>query len=170
MHSRSHTWSPGAPFLRVNCGELPLTAVPLCQLPPCALGPPCPPLAVYLHIICCSDCTTWTRHMPKPAKPPLSLKTRPKPSSWSLASSSPDPTLATSSGLILQIRLIMALPLRCKGCRFVLVSGQVSLARSMALRTQELYTWFPIIYETFYIYISDESILQADFAFQRKVF
>ena len=43
------------PFLRVNCGELPLTAVFLCQFLPCLLGPPCPPLAVNLHIICCSD-------------------------------------------------------------------------------------------------------------------
>ena len=37
-------------------------------------------------------------------------------------------TVATSSSLILQICLIMALSLRCKRCRFVLGSGQVSLA------------------------------------------
>ena len=71
----------------------------------------------------------------------LSLKMRSRSSSWSFASSSLDLTLATSSGLILQICLIMALSLRCKRCRFVLVSGQVSLAWNMALRTQELYTW-----------------------------
>ena len=71
----------------------------------------------------------------------LSLKMRSRSSSWSFASSSLDLTLATSSGLILQICLIMALSLRFKRCRFVLVSGQVSLAWSMALGTQELYTW-----------------------------
>ena len=61
----------------------------------------------------------------------LSLKMRSRSSSWSFASSSLDLTLATSSGLILQICLIMALSLRCKRCRFILVSGQVSLAWSM---------------------------------------
>ena len=68
----------------------------------------------------------------------LSLKMRSKSSSSSFASNSLDLTVATSSGLILQICLIMALSL-C--CRFILVSGQVSLAWSMALCTQELYTW-----------------------------
>ena len=77
----------------------------------------------------------------------LSLKMRSRSSSWSFASSSLDLTLATSSGLILQICLIMALSLRCKRCRFVLVSGQVSLAWSMVLRTQELYTWPQILWE-----------------------
>ena len=71
----------------------------------------------------------------------LSLKMRSRSSSSSFASNSLDLTVATSSGLILQICLIMALSLRCKRCRFVLVSGQVSLAWSMALCTQELYTW-----------------------------
>ena len=70
----------------------------------------------------------------------LSLKMRLRSSSSSFASNSLDLTVATSSGLILQICLIMALSLPCKP-RFVLVSGQVSLAWSMALRTQELYTW-----------------------------
>ena len=54
----------------------------------------------------------------------LSLKMRSRSSSSSLASNLLDLTVATSSGLILQICLIMALSLRCK---FVLVSGQVSL-------------------------------------------
>ena len=68
----------------------------------------------------------------------LSLKMRLRSSRSSFASKSLDLTVATSSGLMLQICLIMALSLRC---RFVLVSGQVSLAWSMALRRQELYTW-----------------------------
>ena len=61
-----------------------------------------------------------------------------KSSSSSFARRSLDLTVATSSGLILQICLIIALSL---DCRFVLVSGQVSLAKSMVLHTQELYTW-----------------------------
>ena len=62
----------------------------------------------------------------------LSLKMRSRSSSSSFASNSLDLTVATSSGLMLQICLIMALSLRCKRCRFVLVSGQVSLAWSGA--------------------------------------
>ena len=58
----------------------------------------------------------------------LSLKMRLRSSSSSFASNLLDLTVATSSGLILQICLIMALSLCCKRCRFVLVSGQVSLA------------------------------------------
>ena len=71
----------------------------------------------------------------------FSLKMRSRSSSSSFASNSLDLTVATSSGLILQICQIMALSLRCKRSRFFLVSGQVSLAWSMGLRTQELYTW-----------------------------
>ena len=56
----------------------------------------------------------------------LSLKMRSRSSSSSFASNLLDLTMATSSGLILQICLIMALSLRCKSCMFVLVSGQVS--------------------------------------------
>ena len=63
----------------------------------------------------------------------LSLKMRSRSSSSSFASNLLHLTVATSSGLILQICLIMALSLRCKRCWFVLVSGQVSLALSMVL-------------------------------------
>ena len=75
--------------------------------------------------------------MPNPVKPSLSQNEVGVLSS-SFASSSLDLKEATSSGLILQICLIIALSLRCK---FIFVSGQVSMAWSMALRTQELYTW-----------------------------
>ena len=77
----------------------------------------------------------------------LSHKMRSRSSSSSFASNSLDLTVAISSGLILQFCLILAQSLRCKRCRFVLVSGQVSLAWSMALRTQELYTWPPVLLE-----------------------
>ena len=135
---RSHTWSPGAPILRVNCRELPLTAVILRQIFQCKLGPPCPPPAINLFITCCSDCTSRRLHMPKAGKPSLFLKMSLRSSNSSFVSISLDLTLATSSGLILHICLVMALSVPC---RFVLVSGQVSLAWSMALGTQELYTW-----------------------------
>ena len=74
----------------------------------------------------------------------LSLKMWLRSLSSSFASNSLDLTVATSSGLILQICLIIALSLRC---RFVLVSGQVSLAWSMALSTLELYTWPRVLKE-----------------------
>ena len=92
-----------------------------------------------VYITCCSDCTTRTLHMPKPAKPSLFQKEVEVP-----ASSSLDLTVATSSGLILQICLIMTLSMPCKCCRC-----QVSLAWSMALHRQELYTctWPQVLYE-----------------------
>ena len=33
-HGRSHTRSPGVPIMRVNSQEIPLSAIPLCQLLP----------------------------------------------------------------------------------------------------------------------------------------
>ena len=58
------------------------------------------------------------------------------------ASGSLDLIVSTSSGLILQICLSMALSL-C--CGYVLANGQVSLAWSMALSTKELTTWPQIL-------------------------
>ena len=58
----------------------------------------------------------------------------------SRASSSVDLMLAVSCGLTLQICLIIALSFRCRRWRLGFVNGQVSLAWSIALRTQELYT------------------------------
>ena len=48
--------------------------------------------------------------------------------------------MTTSCGLTLQICLIIALSFCCRRWRFGFVNGQVSLAWSIALRTQELYT------------------------------
>ena len=56
----------------------------------------------------------------------------------SLASSSVDLMVAVSCGLTLQMSLIIALSFRW---RQGLVTGQVSLAWSIVLRTHELYTW-----------------------------
>ena len=58
----------------------------------------------------------------------------------SRASSSLDLVLTTSCGLTLQICLIIALSFCCRCWRYGFVNGKVSLAWSIALRTQELYT------------------------------
>ena len=58
----------------------------------------------------------------------------------SCASSSVDLMLAVSCGLTLQSCLIIALSFLCRRWRLGFVNGQVSLAWSIALRTQELYT------------------------------
>ena len=56
-------------------------------------------------------------------------------------SSSVDLMMAVSCGLTLHICLIIALSFRCRRKRQGFVTGQVSLAWSIALRTHELYTW-----------------------------
>ena len=78
-----------------------------------------------------------THRKKSPQQSLLSFKMRLRSSSSSFASSSLDLSVTTSSGSILQICLIMALSLHC---RLVLVSGHVSLAWSMVLCLQELYT------------------------------
>ena len=100
--------------------------------------------APRLPSICISHAvlTAPLERSPCPNQRSLLSQKEVEPSSSSFASSALDLTLATSSGLILQICLIMALSLCCKRCRFILVSGQVSLAWSVGLRTQELYTWY----------------------------
>ena len=95
--------------MRVDSQELPLSAIPLCQLLPCHLGPP---------------------------RPLLSRSSMP-----SCASSSLDLMMTVSCSLTLQICLIIALSLSCRRWRLGFISGQVSLALSIVLRTQELYTW-----------------------------
>ena len=55
--------------------------------------------------------------------------------------------MTRSCGLTLQICLIIALSFRCRHWRFGFVNGQVSLAWSIALRTQELYTWPRVLKE-----------------------
>ena len=70
----------------------------------------------------------------------LSFRMRSRCSMQSHASSSVDLMLAVSCGLTLQICVIIALSFRCRCWRLGVVNGQVSLAWSIALRTQELYT------------------------------
>ena len=71
----------------------------------------------------------------------LTFRMRSRSSMPSRTSSSLDLVVTLSCSLTLQICLIFALSLRCRHWRFGFVNGQVSLAWSIALRTQELYTW-----------------------------
>ena len=68
----------------------------------------------------------------------LSFRLRFKSSMPSCTSSSLDLVVTVSCGLTLQICLIIALSFRYRHWRFGFVNGQVSLAWSIALRTQEL--------------------------------
>ena len=70
----------------------------------------------------------------------LSFRLRSRYSMQSRISSSLDLVVTMSCSLTLQICLIIALSFRCRCWRFGFVNGQVSLALSTALRTQELYT------------------------------
>ena len=70
----------------------------------------------------------------------LSFSMRSRSSMPSHASSSMDLMVAVSCGLTLQICLIIALSFRCRRWGLGFVNGQVSLAWSIALCTQELYT------------------------------
>ena len=70
----------------------------------------------------------------------LSFRMRSRSSMPSCTSSSLDLVVTMSCSLTLQISLIIALSFRCRGWRFGFVNGQVSLAWSIALCTQELYT------------------------------
>ena len=70
----------------------------------------------------------------------LSFSMRSRSSIHSRANSSVDLMVAVSCGLTLQICLIITLSFRCGRKRQDFVTGQVSLAWSIALRTHELYT------------------------------
>ena len=70
----------------------------------------------------------------------LSFSMRSRSSIPSRASSSMDLMVALSCGLTLQICLSIALSFRCRRWRQGFVTGQVSLAWSIALRTHVLYT------------------------------
>ena len=70
----------------------------------------------------------------------LSFSMKFRSSMPSCASSSVDLMVAVSCGLILQICLIIALSFRCRRWGQGFVTGQVSLAWSIVLRTHKLYT------------------------------
>ena len=71
-----HAWqishhSPGMSLMRVDGRELPLSAVPLCQLFPCHLAPPRPTLSINLYVKGCLDCTIRAFHMSIPSESSL---------------------------------------------------------------------------------------------------
>ena len=70
----------------------------------------------------------------------LSFRMRSRSSMPSHTSSSLDLVVTMSCSLTLQICLIIALSFRCRRWRSGFVNGQVSLAWSIALRTQEPHT------------------------------
>ena len=70
-HDRSHTRSPGMSIMRVDSWELPPSAIPLCQLPPCHLWPTRPMLSIDLYVKGCLDCTIGAFHMSIPSESSL---------------------------------------------------------------------------------------------------
>ena len=121
--------------MRVYSREFPLSAIPLCQLLPYHFGPQrstCMSKAVLTAPLEHSTCP-YHRSL-------LSFRMRSWSSMPSRTSSSLDLVVTMSCGLTLQICLIIALSFRCRCWRFYFVNGQVSVAWSIALRTQELYT------------------------------
>ena len=124
--------------MRVDSRELPLSAIPLCfhvilGLPGPRFPSTCMSKAVLIAPLERSTCP-YHRSL-------LSFRMRSRSSMPSRTSSSLDLVVTMSCGLTLQICLIIALSFRCRRWRFGFVNGQVSLAWSIALRTQELYTW-----------------------------
>ena len=67
----SHQISTGMSIMRVDSRELPLSAIPLCQLLPCHVGPPRPTLSLNLYVKGCLDCTIGAFHMSIQAEPSL---------------------------------------------------------------------------------------------------
>ena len=123
--------------MRVDSRE-PLSTIPLCQLLPCHFGPPRPTLSINLSkavLTAPLERSTCPYH-----RSLLSFRMRSRSSMPSRTSSLLDLVVTMSCGLTLQICLIIALSFRCRRWRFGFVNGQVSLAWSIALRTQELYT------------------------------
>ena len=105
----------------------------------CHFGPPRPTLSINLYVKGCLDCTIGAFHISIPSESSL-LQNEVQILNANRASSSLDLVVTMSCGLTLQICLIIALSFRRRCWRVGFVNGQVSLAWSIALRTQELYT------------------------------
>ena len=88
------------------------------------------------------ECSTCPYHQSL-----LSFRMRSRSSMPSPTSSSLDLVVTMSCGLTLQICLIIALSFHCRCWRFGFINGNVSLAWSIALYTQELYTWSCVLKE-----------------------
>ena len=120
--------------MRVDSRDLPLSAIPLCQLLPC---PPFPSTCISKAVLTVPlERSTCPYH-----RSLLSFRMRSRSSMPSHTSSSLDLVVTMSCDLTFQICLIIALSFRCRRWRFRFVNGKVSLAWSIVLCTQELYTW-----------------------------
>ena len=108
-------------IMSVDGRELPLSAIPLCQLFPCHLGLPRPTLSINLYV---KGCLAPLEHSTCPNhRSLLSFRMRSRSSMPSRTSSSLDLVVTMSCGLTLQICLIIA-------CCFAADAG--GLALSMA--------------------------------------
>ena len=85
--------------------------------------------------------TAPLEHSTCPYQQSLLSRMKSRSSIPSRASRSLDLMVTMSCGLILQISLTIALSFHCRHWRSGFVNGQVSLAWSVALHRQELYTW-----------------------------
>ena len=119
--------------MRVDSQDLPLSAIPLCQLLLCHLGTPRPTLSINLYVKGCLDCTIGAFHIFTPAELSLLQNTV---QILNAKEQLIGPCVDISCSLILQISLIIALSFCCRHWRFGFVNGQVSLAWSIALNTQ----------------------------------
>ena len=132
--------------MRVDVRELPLSAIPLCQLHVISglPGPSFPSTCMSKSVLIAPlERSTCPYHLDRSL---LSFRMRSRSSIPSRTSSSLDLVVTMSCGLTLQICLIIALSFRCRRWRFGFVSGQVSLAWSIALGTQEMYTG-PLVFK-----------------------
>ena len=111
--------------MRVDSIELPLSAIPLCQLLPCHLCLPRPTISINLYVKGCLDCTIMERSTGPYQWSLLSFRMMSRSSMPSCASSSLDLVVIVSHGLTLQICLIVVLSLRCRHRRFGFVNGQI---------------------------------------------
>ena len=102
--------------MRVDSRELPLSAIPLCQLLPCHFGHPRPTLSINLSeavLIAPLERSTCPYHQSL-----LSFRMRSRSSMPSRTSRSLDLVVTMAGGLTLQICLIIALSFRCRRWRF----------------------------------------------------
>ena len=95
-------------------------------------------LSINLYVTGCLDCTFGAFHL-SIQQSLLSFRMRSRSSMPSCTSSSLDLMVTIPCDLTLQICVIIALSFSCSCWRFGFVNGQVSLAWSIALCTQELY-------------------------------
>ena len=124
--------------MRVDSRELLLSAIPLCQLLPCHFGPPRPTLSINLYVKGCLDCTTGAFHMSIPAKSSLLQNEvqilNAKPHKQLIGPGGDNVLRSDIADLSDYCPVISLQTLEVRLCQWP------SLAWSIALRTQELYT------------------------------